>query len=117
MKLNKYTYTDISTKYISSEEMEVISDIDDNPTDYDLPITVYTIPFGWLICLIQDDIEEAKQQVKASEFISEQLKNIFIHCYENDIRCIRFDCDGDEYDDLINESEKFMQRHQKIEAV
>jgi hypothetical protein len=83
-----YRYWDLSTKHISLEDAGLLVLLE---TDR---LTVYPYEYGFHVLVPQDDVDETLDDL-ADQGFSEALRIILRRAYEQGVRMVRFDADGD----------------------
>jgi hypothetical protein len=91
-----YRYWDLSTKHISLEDAGRLALHEMGC------LTVYPYEYGFYVLVPQDDVDETLDDL-ADQGFSEALRIILRRAYEQSVRMVRFDADGD----LVGELERF----------
>jgi hypothetical protein len=91
-----HRYWDLSTKHISLEDAGRLALLEMGC------LTVYPYEYGFYVLVPQDDVDETLDDL-ADQGFSEALRIILRRAYEQSVRMVRFDADGD----LVGELEQF----------
>jgi hypothetical protein len=91
-----HRYWDLSTKHISLEDAGRLALHEMGC------LTVYPYEYGFYVLVPQDDVDETLDDL-ADQGFSEALRIILRRAYEQGVRMVRFDADGD----LVRELEQF----------